>query len=281
MSKNVLISADSVCDLSDELIKKYNIKILPLYVIMNDKSYKDQVELKPDQIYENYNINKTVPKTAAIPPADFEEFFSENLKEYDEIVHFSISSGFSGTYQNSLIAADGNKKIFLVDSKNLSTGIGLLVLKAAEMAQSGKSGREIKKAVEALVPKVDANFVIDTLEYLYKGGRCSALAAFGANLLKLKPCIEVKNGKMDVGKKYRGNIDSVLQTYVSDRLTGADIDGTRVFITHGGISDEIKAQVREKVESFGLFDEILETRAGCTVSSHCGPNTLGVLFIRK
>lgn len=279
----VKIISDSTCDLSKELIEKYNISIVPLYVVMNDKTMRDGLEVTPEDIYEYVDKNGKLPSTSAVNIGDYLEIFKYWREQGYEIVHFDISSEFSSTYRNACMAAEEVGGVYVVDSGNLSTGQGLVVMHGAEMAQSGKSAKEIFEECTALTSKIEASFVVDSIDYLYKGGRCSALAAFGANLLKLKPCIEVKDGKMSPGKKYRGNISRVMLSYVEERLKGRnDIDKSRIFITHTKCSDEDVKAVKQKIlEICPDFKEILETTAGCTVTTHCGPNTLGILFIRK
>lgn len=280
--KKVIITGDSTNDLSKELLEKYNIKIKPLTITLGDTSYLDGVDINPDYIYKYHSENGILPKTSAVNIADMVDFFEPLVEEGYAIVHFSLSSSMSSTYQNTLLAAEEFEDVYVIDSKNLSTGEGLLVLKAAEMAEAGVDAKTIYEEISALVAKVDASFVIDNLEYLHKGGRCSALAALGANLLKLKPCIEVKQGSMGVGKKYRGKYIDTLKAYVQDRLTDySDIDLSRVFVTHAGCDEEIVNTVVQEVKKTAPFAELLVTRAGCTISSHCGANTLGVLYIRK
>lgn len=282
MSKKVVIASDSTCDLSAELIEKYGIHILPLGVTLGEKQFLDGVDIDPDAIYEHYEKNGELPKTAAVNIADFEAFFAKMTAENCSVVLFTISSEMSSTYHNACLAAENFEDVYVVDTRNLSTGGGLLVMTAVDMAAEGKTAEEISKACAELAPHVDASFVIDDLEFLYKGGRCSALAAFGANLLQLKPCITVRGGKMGVDKKYRGKFGAVLKTYVSDIIgdtTG--IETNRVFVTHAGCDKEIVDACVEQVKAYGIFDEVLITRAGCTISSHCGRNTLGVLFVRK
>ena len=279
---NIVITSDSTSDLSSELRQRYNINILPLGVTLGGKVYKDGVDITPDDIYANHDKTGELPKTTAANVDEFYNFFKKFADEGKSVIHFDISSGMSSTFNNARIAAEEFENIYVIDSANLSTGIGLLVVAAAEMVNEGLEAEEIVAKINDMVPKVDASFVIDNLEYLYKGGRCSALAAFGANMLKLKPCIEVKNGAMGVSKKYRGRYADVLKTYVSERLgDGSDIDNSRVFVTHAGCDEEVVKQVVEQVKESGIFKEVFLTRAGCTVSSHCGANTLGVLFIRK
>lgn len=279
----VKIISDSTCDLSKELLEKYDISIVPLYVVMNDKTMRDGLEVTPEDIYEYVDKNGKLPSTSAANIGDYLEAFKFWREQGYEIVHFDISSDFSSTHRNACMAAEEVGGVYVVDSRNLSTGQGLAVLHGAEMAQSGKSAKEIYEECTALTSKIEASFVVDSIDYLYKGGRCSALAAFGANLLKLKPCIEVKDGKMNPGKKYRGNISRVMLNYVEERLRGRDdIDKSRIFITHTKCSKEDVEAVRKKIlEICPDFKEILETTAGCTVTTHCGPNTLGILFIRK
>ena len=279
----VKIISDSTCDLSPELIKKYDIAILPLYVNMNDKVMKDSVEVVPDDIYAFVDKTGVLPKTAAPNISDYLDIFNKWHKQGYSIVHFNISSEFSSAYNTACLAAGEVGDVCVVDSRNLSTGQGLVVIYGAELAAQGKTAEEIKKACDEIALKVEASFVVDSIDYLYKGGRCSAVAALGANLLKLKPLIDVKDGRMTSGKKYRGNIDRVILNYVDDKLRGRkDIDFKRIFITHTKCSAETVKQVEAKVKELcPRFEEILETTAGCTVTSHCGPNTLGVLFIRK
>ena len=280
--KKVIITADSTNDLSLDLIKKHNIKIKPLTITLGEHSYSDGVDIDPDFIYKYHAEHGILPKTSAVNIAEMIDFFKPLVDEGYAIVHFALSSKMSSTYQNSLLAAEEFEDVHVIDTKNLSTGEGLLVLKAAEMAEQGMDAKTIYEEISALVPKVDASFVIDNLEYLHKGGRCSALAALGANLLKLKPCIEVKDGSMGVGKKYRGKYVDTLKTYVKERLTDySDIDLSRVFVTHAGCDEEVVNSVVEEVKKTAPFKELLVTRAGCTISSHCGANTLGVLYIRK
>ena len=281
MSK-IIISSDSTCDLSAELKEKYGIKIIPLGITLGTQVYRDGVDITPDDIYAHHEKTGELPKTTASNVGECIDYFTELKKDGDAIIHFTISSAMSSTYNNTCMAAEEFDDVYVIDAQNLSTGSGLLVLSAAEMAQSGMAAADIVAKLEELKPRVDASFVIDSLEYLHKGGRCSALAMLGANLLKLKPCIEVKNGSMGVGKKYRGAYGRVLSEYVDERLQNVDdIDTSRVFITHAGCDEDIVNAVVEQVKSKGIFDEVLLTRAGCTVSSHCGANTLGVLFIRK
>lgn len=278
----VQIIADSTCDLSQELLEKYNIKILPLMINLEGDSYKDGVEITPDEIYQwSDKVGKT-PKTACPSLGDAIDFLTPFTQKGDDIIFFGISEAMSATCGVIRLAAENldYEKIWVIDSKNLSTGIGLQVLRAAEMAMEGASADDILKEMDKIIPKVRASFVIDTLTYLYRGGRCSAVTSLLANTLKLKPKIIVEGGKMDVGKKYRGNIKSVILKYAKDLEEDLlKADKRRIFITHSGCSEEIIKEVYDYLKGLNYFEEILITRAGGVISSHCGPNTLGVLFI--
>lgn len=278
----VKITSDSTCDLSPELIEKYDIAITPLSVHCGDKVGRDGVEITPEIIYDYVDASGQLPRTSAVNVFDYVREFRHWRQQGYSIVHFCISSDFSSSYQNACIAAADIGQVYVVDSRNLSTGQGLLVLHGAELAAAGQTAEEIQKACTDLAPQVEASFVIDRLDYLYKGGRCSALAALGANLLHLKPCIEVRNGRMGVGRKYRGAYEKVLRQYAHDRLHGReDIDRERAFITWSTCPQPALDAVRAACREEGHFEELLETQAGCTVCNHCGPNTLGVLFVRK
>jgi len=279
---NIVITSDSTSDLSPELIARYNITILPLGVTLGDKTFKDGVDINPDVIYAHHEKTGELPKTTAANLGECIDFFKPFADEGKTVIHFTISASMSSTYNNARMAAEEFENIYVIDAANLSTGSGLLVINAAEMAQSGMEAEKIVEKIEEMKPCVDASFVIDNLEYLHKGGRCSALAMLGANMLKLKPCIEVKNGAMGVGKKYRGKYADVLLTYAEERIgDGSDIDLDRVFVTHAGCDSAIVESVTAKVKELAPFKEVFVTRAGCTVSSHCGADTLGVLFVRK
>ncbi len=284
MSSKIVLSADSTCDLGDELRQRYEVNYYPFHVILDGNTYGDGVDLVPDQIYEVYRTRKVLPKTAAINTAEYMEYFRQWTDQGYEVIHITLGHGLSATYNNCRLAAEEMPGVHVIDSCSLSTGSGLLVIEAAERIAAGMPAAQIAREVQDLASHVNASFVIDTLEFLYKGGRCSALQMLGANLLQLKPCIEVNNadGTMDVGKKYRGSLDKALAQYVGDRLTGRDdLRDERVFITHSGISQERIDLVKREVEKLHSFREVFVTRAGCTISSHCGPNTLGVLFMTK
>lgn len=281
----VKIISDSTCDLSPELIAKYDIDILPLHILLGEDEYEDGRNITPQQIYDWSDAHKTTPKTSAPSLAEAIDLFRPYIEEKREIVCFSISGSMSTSGNVMRLAAEeleASDLVTVVDSANLSTGIGLLVIEAAIMAEKGQSAAEIAATIASLKPNIRASFVVDTLTYLYRGGRCNAVSAMAGGVLRLHPKIVVENGAMDASKKYRGKINSVIMSYVKDMeedLKSARPE--RVFITHSGCDRDTVNAVRSYLESFGIFHEILETRAGGVVSSHCGPGTLGVLFIAK
>lgn len=281
---NVKITADSTCDLSLELLEKYDISIIPLMISMGEATKKDGTEVTPEEIYRWSDETGQTPKTAAPTIGDAVAFLEPFVKKGLDIIFFGISEAMSATCNVLRLAAQnlGFDRLFVVDSKNLSTGIGLQVLRAAEMAKDGHSAEDIVRDNNEIRSKVRASFVVDTLTFLHRGGRCSSVKALLANTLKLKPEIIVTDGKMGVGKKYRGNIKSALLKYVQDRkehLLAAD--SKRVFITHSGCDDSVVEEIRKYLDDLKKFKEILITRAGGVISSHCGPNTLGVLYISE
>ena len=282
LSLNIKITADSTCDLTPALVEKNRITITPLTVSCGGESFHDGVDIDPDGLYERIRRTGTLGSTAAVNVQEYLDVFSAALKDHDAVVHFTISSDMSACYQNACIAAQELGNVYVVDSRNLSTGIGHLVLDGCDLAASGMDAAAIQAELTARREKLDVSFVVDTLEYLRKGGRCSALAAMGANLLKLHPCIYVKDGNMGVGKKYRGRLIECVRAYVRDKLAEPDtVDPRRVFITDSGVDEEVRAAAEEEVRRAVPFREIIHTRAGCTVSCHCGPGTLGILFYRK
>lgn len=281
----VKIISDSTCDLTKELLEKYNISILPLNVLLGEDEFLDGVNIAPDDIYKWADANKTTPKTSAPSIENTMELFRPYVENGDEIICFSISKEMSTTCNVMRLAAEeleASDKVFVIDSANLSTGVGHLVIEAAVMASEGMAAKDIAAKIEELKPLVRASFVVDTLTYLHRGGRCSAVAALAGSVLKLHPKIVVENGKMDVSKKYRGKIDSVIMSYAKDMEdTYRNAKTDRVFITHSGCDDTIIDNVRTYLKELNIFDEIIVTRAGSVISSHCGYGTLGVLFISK
>ena len=278
----VKISADSTYDLPDELIRQYDIGITPLYIIKDDKQYKDRLEITVKDIFEYVESGEGMTRSNAINISEYHEKFTQYKKEYDAVIHISISGHLSACNQSARIAAEEFENVYIVDSLNLSTGSGHVVLDAAIMASKGMAPLDIVAELERLVPLVEASFVIGTLKFLHKGGRCSSLAALGANLLKLNPCIEVKGGLMDVGKKYRGSFDKIILQYVDDKLAGRDdIDNKRIFVTYPPtMSDGLIAKVVDRIKTHRDFADIICCDAGCVISNHCGPICVGILFYR-
>lgn len=281
----IKIIADSTCDLSKELIEKYDITILPLHINLGDEEFLDGVTITPDEIYKWSDANNTTPKTSAASIEDTIGVLKPVLEEGNEVIMFCIASGMSTTinvFRMAVQELEAEDKVRVIDSANLSTGIGLQVIEAACMAHEGKTLDEIAATIEELKTRVRASFVVDILTYLHRGGRCSGLAALAGGMLKLHPKIVVKDGVMGPDKKYRGKINSAIMNYAQDMeesLLKAKKD--RVFITHSGCDQEVIDSVKAYLESLNVFDEILVTRAGGVISSHCGPGTLGVLFIEN
>lgn len=279
----IKISGDSSLDLSKELYEKYNISTISITCRLGENEYQDGKDITATEILEFVDKTGNLPKTSAINQITYEEYFQELTKNGDEVIHFNISSELSSCHQNAMLASQNVKNVYVVDTKNLSTGSALLALLAHDLIQTNKySAKQIAEIVQNKVDDVKASFVLDNLRLLHKGGRCSAVAAFGANLLKLRPCIEVVNGKMGVRKKYRGKMEVVVKEYIED-ITSAypNIDKTRCFITYTTAPDAMLNAAVNTAKSLNLFDEILITNASGTVTSHCGHNTLGILFMTK
>ena len=279
---NIKILSDSTCDLSQEILERYNISLVPLTVVKDGKAYKDGVTITPAEIFAHVAAGGALCSTSANSVGEYADEFAKYVNDYEGVLHINIGSGFSSCYQNACLAAEDFNNVRVVDSMNLSTGQGLVVLEAVRLAGECQSLDELHDRVQAFTDKVEASFLVDKLTYLVKGGRCSSAAALGANLLNLKPCIDVKDGKMGVSKKYRGKYQKCLSAYVQEKLEGReDIRRDVAFVTMTGVSDEEYAAVLEAVKQYGHFETVYETLAGCTVSCHCGPGTLGVLFVRK
>ena len=279
---NIKIISDSTCDLSEELLKKYDITLVPLTIIKDGKAYRDGIDILPADIFAHVTAGGDLCSTTAVNVGEYEEFFGKDADQYDGVIHINISSDFSSCYQNACLAAAAFDNVRVVDSRNLSTGHGLVVLKAAELANTCESMDDLKAQLDAFTPNVEASFLLSKLDYMVKGGRCSAVAALGANLLNLKPCIEVKNGKMSVVKKYRGSFDKALASYIKDRLSNRnDLDKTTLFATRTPLSEECLTATQDAVATYGDFKNTYWTEAGCTISCHCGPGCFGVLFVRK
>ena len=282
--KEVMITADSTCDLPNYLIEKNNITILPLSILLGDKSYSDGVDIFPRDIYAYVNKTGDLPKTAAVTPAQYNTVFKEFTEQGKAVVHIGLSSAISSSYQNACIAAAEFEDVYCIDSKSLCTAMGLLVLKACDFREKGFDAKKIYNRVNSLVPKVSTTFVLNNLEYLHKGGRCSGVAKFSANVLGIKPSIAGdENGRLDVAKKYRGKIDLVYKQYISDSLKDVNkFDPARVVIANSGdINPEIISFAKGVIEGKNKFTEVITADAGCTISSHCGPKTLAIFYIKK
>lgn len=277
---SIKITATSTCDLPPELLERYQITMVPLYVSFGGNTFQDGVDAAPEDIFRHVEGGGQLPTTSAVNIADYQELFARLSPKYDSVLHITIGSEFSCCYQNALVAAEEFPNVYVVDSRNLTVGQGFLAIAAAEAAERGDSIEDILKLLDGMVDRVDTTFVVDKLDYLAKGGRCSSVVALGANLLRLKPCIVLANGKMTVGKKYRGAFDKVLADYVQDQLTGKNVDLNRVFVVYTRCDPSIPENVCGIVRQFG-FREVSTAVAGCTISCHCGPNTLGVIFLRK
>lgn len=280
----IKITSDSTCDLSPELIKRYQIGIAPLTVILGNRAlHDDGKEIVPQDIFDYVSKTKTLPKTSATSEEEYSEFFNRRLEDCDALIHFNISSKVSSSHENAKNAARAfSGKVRVVDSLALSTGQALLVLKACDLREEGKSVDEIIETVEALREKVNTSFVPDSLEYLHRGGRCSLASMIGAKVLKLHPMIVMRDGVLGAKKKYMGNLERCLRSYIEElAFNFREYDDTRCFITHSCCEKEVVEKVRAQVEKTFRFQEILETTAGSVVTSHCGKNTLGVLFITK
>lgn len=284
MERKIILSADSTCDLGEELKKQYQVHFYPFHIILDGRDYQDNVDIHPQDIYRVWREKKLLPKTAAINVAEYIDYFRKWVEEGYEVIHLNLGSALSSAHQNCVLAAQEVGGVYPVDACNLSTGIGLLVIKAAEMIEKGMTAGEISQQLKAMTGMVHASFILDTLEFMRAGGRCSAVVAFGANALGLKPCIEVQNqdGSMKVGKKYRGKLEKVLVSYVQDKLRQYDrIDDSRIFITHSGIEETYIRLVKDAIGREAAFEQVYVTEASCTISSHCGPNTLGILFMTE
>ncbi len=283
--KEVIITADSTCDLPSQFIEQNNIVILPLSVLLGDKSYYDGIDVFPKDIYAYVEKTGILPKTSAVTPAQYYEVFEKAHEEGKAVVHIGLSSAISSSYQNACIAAGEFDDIYCIDSKSLCTAMGLLVLKACDFRAKGFDAKKIAHRVNALVPKVSTTFVLDNLEYLHKGGRCSAVTKFSANILGIKPSIAVDpaTGTLDVAKKYRGKMDVVYKQYINDCLRDINkIDTSRIVIANsGGISPDIISFAKGVIEGKAKFGEIILADAKCTISSHCGPRTLAIFYIKK
>ncbi len=277
----IILSADSTCDLDTELKERYQVQYFPFHIILDGNDYQDNVDITPNEIYQAYYDKKILPKTSAINVEEYRNHFLPWVQNGYEVIHINLGSALSSAHQNCRLAAEELGHVHVIDSGNLSTGTGLLVVAAGKMIQEGLPAEEIAQRLREHTKNCHASFILDTLTFMHAGGRCSSVAALGANLLKLKPCIEVDNhdGSMHVGKKYRGTLENVLVKYTKDQLSQySNISSDLLFITHSGIDEHFIRLVKETALSIISFKEVHITTASCTISSHCGPNTLGVLF---
>lgn len=276
------ITCDSTCDLSAEQYNRYDISVIPLSVAMGDKLYRDGVDVKPEELFSYVEETGKLPTTSAISVGEYEDFFRPFVEEGYEVVHINLSSELSSSHQNARIAAQELGNVFVVDSRSLSTGSGHLVILAAELASSGYDGAYIAKSLDDMKGQLDVSFVLQTLDYLHKGGRCSGLARFGANMLKLRPEIVMENGTLHVGKMYRGSMEKTILDYIRGRLENEKaVNCDRIFVTHSGVPEEIIEKAVALVKELRPFEEVVVTVAGSTISCHCGPACIGVLFFRK
>lgn len=280
--KKVIISTDSPADIPAALAEKYAVAVCPLHVILGGEDKLDGVNVTPDDLVDNYKQTKTLPSTSAIPVGEYTDKFAELTADGSSVVHISLSSGVSSSHRNAVIAAEDFEDVYVVDSMLLTTGISALIIKAAHMAENGMSAAEIAKELEVLREKVDVSFVLDNLEFLAKGGRCSAVAALGANILGIRPSLEMREGKLGMCKKYRGKIEKVQLQFVEERIESlGEIDDEFCFLTHSPIDLEQAKALVEAVKATGKFKEVIEADAGCTITAHCGPNCVGFIAIKK
>ena len=279
----VKISSDSACDLPEEMLEAYDIAIAPMTVTLGERSGHDGIDIVPDDIYDYVKSSGSLPKTSAVSVGEYTEFFRKARASGNELVHISIGSHFSASWQNACLAAEEVGGVWVVDSENLSSGQGLMVLRAAELSQEGKSAAEIAEECQKMSNLIETSFVLDTIDYLYKGGRCSAVSALSASLLHIKPCIEVHDGTMAPGEKYHGNFHHAVMEYLENHLKDRqDIDLKRIVVCRTNVDDATFREACEMVKRLcPNVGEIIEARAGATITTHCGPNCLGVLFVRN
>ena len=278
----IKITTDSTCDLPASLLEEYGISVIPLGVVKGERLYRDGVDISTADIAAHVDGGGAITTTNAVNAADYETLFRDLTAQGDSVIHLNIGGGFSCCYQNARLAAEEFPDVFVFSSENLSVGHGVLVLAAAQAARAGSTVPEILDLLEGMTSRVEMSFILDRLDYMKKGGRCSAVTALGANLLRLHPCIEVIDGKMGVVKKYRGSMEKAVTDYLQDRLEGrTDLDPSLVILVDTCPDDRLASVAREILHADGRFGEILETKAGCTIFSHCGPNTLGIIFAVK
>jgi len=278
----IKIISDSTCDLSPQILSELDITILPLTIIAGNDEYKDSIDITPKDLFKYVDVDGKTCKTAAVNVYEYQQLFEKYAKENEAVIHINIGSGFSACHQNAVLAAKDFPNVYVIDSQNLSTGHGYVVHEAAFMAQKGIPAEEIVKKLNEEIPKINVSFILDRLDYMHKGGRCSGFELFGSKILNIKPCIQVVDGKMGIGKKYRGKLERVLEQYVSDRLSeNKNLDLGKIFITHSPCDAGLVDCVKEFISRHAKFEQVIETDAGCTVCNHCGPNTLGIIYKTK
>lgn len=283
MSK-IILSADRTCDIGSELAEKYSVNLISYSITLNDKKYTDSVDIFPDDLYEAFRKDGSLPKTSAINPQEYIDYFKKWTDEGYEVIHITLSSAITSSYQSCTLAAAELPGVYVIDSRNVSSAIALLVAETGERIAKGLPAAQIVEEVLELRAKSHCSFVLETLEFMKAGGRCSGVAALAAGMLGLKVCIEVDNetGELHAAKKYRGNMERVLSQYISEQFEKyPNINPERMYITHSGVTEERLAAVKKQVEETGIFKEIYISRASCTISTHCGPGTLGVLFMEN
>ncbi len=278
----IKVTCDSTCDLTPELYEKYNITVMPLTVTLGDKPYKDSVDIDGPMIFDYVSKTGVLPKTSAISIGEYTDFFKPFVDDGYTVIHINLSSGLSSSHQNAVLAGEELGNVYVIDSLNLSSGSGHLAIAARELEAEGLAPQEIADKLNEMKSRLDVSFVISELDYLHKGGRCSGVAAFGANLLKLRPCIEVVDGGMVVGKKFRGSTEKTVKEYITSRLEGReDLQLNRIFLTHSHAPKEVVDEMLDYIKELQPFAEVIETVAGSTITSHCGKGCLGVLFFKK
>ncbi len=281
---SIVLCADRTCDLNEELMREYDVHTIPYHILLEDKEYMDNVDITPDDIYRAYYERKALPKTSAINAGEYREFFRPFVEQGHEVIHFCLGHALSSSYQNCVAAAEELDHVYPIDGRNLSSAIGLQVIDAGRMVREGKSAEEIRAYFDEHHRCYHGSFVLDNLEFLHAGGRCSSMASIASSLLNIRPRIEVDNtsGGMNVVKKYRGSSEKVLRRYVKDKLAEYDdIRTDKIFITDSGIEEEIRDMVEKTVLETLPFEKVYRSTASCTISCHCGPKCLGILFVTE
>jgi len=279
--QNIILATDSACDVPASVLKEHQIHVLPFHITFGDTEYEDGISITRDMLYKLTEETGQMPKTAALSPGVFTDFFHALLKKGDAVIFLSLGAQFSSSYQNACLAAGEFENVYVVDTASLSSGEGLVLLEAIRLRNEGTGAAEMHASLSDFTARCDASFILDRLDFMHKGGRCSGITALGANLLGIKPCLSVREGKLGVEKKYRGKLKMVIGKYIEERLSDLDTEDEHVFLTDAGIDPEIRAYALEKLKATGKFKTIYQTDAGCVISSHCGPGTLGILFVRK